>query len=209
MMMSMIISDPHQPGIDIDVYLRPLVDDLKTLWSEGVQVYDAYKRAPFTLRGLLFTTITDILGGRSVPGQCKGEKDCPHYLDDTETLWLNNSKKQVYVRHRRFLPDSHAYRQMKHQFDGTRELAKALRHFSIAYGYSQVKNLPNAHGKKSTTTLRKRKRDKEAVDPKIRWKKKSILWELPYWVDLAVYHSIDDMHVKKKCMWKSTWNTHE
>ena len=116
----MIISGPHQPGIDIDVYLRPLVDDLKTLWSEGVQVYDAYKRAPFTLRGLLFTTITDILGGRSVPGQCKGKKDCPHCLDDTETLWLNNSKKQVYVRHRRFLPDSHAYRQMKCQFDGTR-----------------------------------------------------------------------------------------
>ena len=148
MMMSMINSGPHQPGIDIDVYLRPLVDDLKTLWSEGVQVYDAYKRAPFTLRGLLFTTITDIPGGRSVSGQCKGEKDCPHYLDDTETLWLNNSKKQVYICHRRFLPDSHAYRQMKHQFDGTRELAKALRHFSAAYVYSQVKDLPNAHGKK-------------------------------------------------------------
>src|SRR6185436_13418512 len=61
MLMSTIISGPHQPGIDIDVYMRPLVDDLKTLWSEGVQVYDAYKRAPFTLRGLLFTTITDIL----------------------------------------------------------------------------------------------------------------------------------------------------
>ena len=115
----------------------------------------------------------------------------------------------MYVRHRRFLPDSHAYRQMKRQFDGTRELAKAPRHFSAAYVYSQVKDLPNAHGKKSTTTLGKRKRDKEAVDPKIRWKKKSILWELPYWVDLAIRHSIDDMHVKKKCMCKSTWNTHE
>jgi hypothetical protein len=93
MMMSMIILGPHQPGIVIDVYLRSLVDDLKTLWLEGVQVYDAYKRAPFTLCGLLFTTITDIPGGRSVSGQCKGEKDCPHCLDDTETLWLNNSKK--------------------------------------------------------------------------------------------------------------------
>ena len=67
----------------------------------------------------------------------------------------------------------------------------------MAYVYSQVKDLPNAQGKKSTTTLGKRKRDKEAVDPKIRWKKKSILWELPYWVDLAVRHSIDDMHMKK------------
>ena len=93
MTISVLILGPHQPGNDIDMYLRQLVDDLKTLWSEGVQVYDAYKRVPFTLRGLLFTTITDIPGGRSVSGQCKGEKDCPHCLDDTETLWLNNSKK--------------------------------------------------------------------------------------------------------------------
>ena len=34
-------------------------------------------------------------------------------------------------------------------------------------------------------------------EPKERWKKKSILWELPYWKYLAVRHSIDAMHVKK------------
>jgi hypothetical protein len=175
----MIISGPHQPCIDINVYLRPLVDDLKTLWLEGVKVYDAYKRVPFTLHGMLFTTITDIPGGRSMSGQCKGEKDCAHCLDDIETLWLNNSRKQVYVPHRRFLPQSHAYRQMKHQFDVTRELASAPRHFSGPYVYNLVKDLPNAHGKKSTTTLGKRKCNKED-DPKIKWKKKSILWKLPY-----------------------------
>ena len=97
---------------------------------------------------------------------------------------------------------------MKHQFDGTRELAEAPSNFTATYAYSQVKDLPNAHGKKCITTLGKRKHDKD-VDPKIRWKKKSILWEVLYWVDLVVCHSIDDMHVKKKCMWKSTWNTHE
>ena len=121
MMMSILISGPHQPGIDIDVYLRPLVDDLKTLWNDGIDAYDGYKRQPFTLHGLLFCTITDLPGGRSVSGQCKGEKDCAHCLDDMETIWLNNSRKWVYVRHRRFLPKSHAYRNMKRQFDGTRE----------------------------------------------------------------------------------------
>ena len=40
MMMLIIISGPHQPGIDIDVYLRPLVDDLKTLWNDGIDAYD-------------------------------------------------------------------------------------------------------------------------------------------------------------------------
>ena len=53
-MMSILISGPHQPGNAIDVYLRPLVDDLKTLWSLGVELYDEYKKVPFTLHGMLF-----------------------------------------------------------------------------------------------------------------------------------------------------------
>ena len=84
---------------------------------------------------------------------------------------------------------------MKHQFDGTRETTFAPRHFNGKYVYSQVKNLGDAQGKKSTT-LGKRKRNKEGFE-KIRWKKRSILWELPYWIDLAVRHSIDVMHMKK------------
>jgi hypothetical protein len=28
------------------------------------------------------------------------------------------------------------------------------------------------------------------------WKKQSIVWELPYWKDLDVYHLIDVMHIK-------------
>ena len=104
MMMSILISGPHQPGNAIDVYLRPLVDDLKTLWSSGVELYDVYKKASFTLYGMLFCTITDIPGDHSVSRQCKGDKDCVQCLDDTKTLWLNNSKKQVYLRYRRFLP---------------------------------------------------------------------------------------------------------
>ena len=34
-------------------------------------------------------------------------------------------------------------------------------------------------------------------DDKKRWKKKSIFWELPYWIYLDVRHSIDAMHLKK------------
>jgi hypothetical protein len=45
-----------------------------------------------------------------------------------------------------------------------------------------------------------RKRDKQD-DPKIRWKKKPIMWEQPYWIHLAISHSIDDMHVKKNVCW--------
>ena len=44
MMLSLLISGPNQPGNDIDVYLAPLIDDLKTLCEVGVEAYDAYKR---------------------------------------------------------------------------------------------------------------------------------------------------------------------
>jgi len=44
-MMPLLILGLHQPGNDIDVYLRPLVDDLKQLWSPGVEdVFDGYKQ---------------------------------------------------------------------------------------------------------------------------------------------------------------------
>jgi len=93
-MMPLLISGPHQPSNDIDVYLRPLVDDLKQLWSPSVEdVFDGYKQERFTLRGILFCTINGIPAHHCLSGQCKGDQDCFHCLEDTRSLWLNNSKK--------------------------------------------------------------------------------------------------------------------
>lgn len=38
---------------NIDVYLAPLIDDLKDLWSEGIDVYDSFLKETFRLRALL------------------------------------------------------------------------------------------------------------------------------------------------------------
>jgi hypothetical protein len=47
-MMSVLIQGPKQPGNDIDVYLRPLVDELLLLWKkEGVRVWDENKQENF------------------------------------------------------------------------------------------------------------------------------------------------------------------
>jgi hypothetical protein len=44
-MMPVLIQGPKQPGNNIDVYLRPLVEELKQLWqNEGVRVCDEYKQ---------------------------------------------------------------------------------------------------------------------------------------------------------------------
>jgi len=51
---------PKQPGNDIDVYLKPLVDDLLLLRKEeGVRVWDAHAEEHFDLRALLFVTTND------------------------------------------------------------------------------------------------------------------------------------------------------
>lgn len=40
-MLSLLIFEPKQLVNNIDIYLEPLIDDLKSIWNEGVTVYDA------------------------------------------------------------------------------------------------------------------------------------------------------------------------
>jgi len=59
-MMSVFIQGLKQPSNDIDVYLRPLVEELLLLWSKpGVHVWDEYKQEEFDIQELLFVTIID------------------------------------------------------------------------------------------------------------------------------------------------------
>ena len=44
---------------DIDVYLSPLVEDLRKLWDEGIVVFDAFRKETFQMRAMLFCTIND------------------------------------------------------------------------------------------------------------------------------------------------------
>jgi hypothetical protein len=122
-MMPLLIQGPKQPGNDIDVYFRPLVDDLKLLWHRGVQMWDAYKREYFTLRAMLFFTIQDYPCAGNTSGQTvKGGCACLQCMRDTASRWLRYSEKTVYMRHRRFLPADHQYHSNTREFDGTVEL---------------------------------------------------------------------------------------
>ena len=35
------------PGIDIDVFLEPLMQEIETLWKEGIDIFDGFARQPF------------------------------------------------------------------------------------------------------------------------------------------------------------------
>ena len=110
-MMPVLIQGPKQPGNDIDVYLRPLVDELLQLWSEpGVRVWDEHKQQEFDLRALLFLTINDWPALSNLSGHTnKGYNACTHCLGETDSIYLGN--KNVYLGHRQFLPKQHVVRQ--------------------------------------------------------------------------------------------------
>src|SRR6187551_230271 len=172
-MMPLLIQGPKQPGNDIDVYLEPLVDDLLSLWNEGVKVWDEYKREHFTLKGLLFVTITDLPGLGCLSGQVtKGYNGCVVCVDDTDARWLNKSKKMVYKGHRRFLRRDHPYRRNKKSFDGTNDNRLPPKYRNGNEIYKIVSKVEVVFGKGKGSV--------HAPAGSI-WKKNSLLCRLPYW----------------------------
>jgi len=49
----------RQPGNDIDVYLSPLIEDLKLMWDQSVEVFDEFGNETFKMHAMLFCTIDD------------------------------------------------------------------------------------------------------------------------------------------------------
>ena len=57
--LSLLIPGPKAPGNDIDIFLQPLINDLKELWNVGVRTYDASVSEDFQLHASLLWTIND------------------------------------------------------------------------------------------------------------------------------------------------------
>ncbi|XP_074292008.1 uncharacterized protein LOC141618840 [Silene latifolia] len=187
LMLSLLISGPKQPGNDTDVYLEPLIDDLKLLWDEGVEVYDAYHGETFNLRAMIFCAINDFPAyGNLSSYTVKGAKACPICEEDTISDHLVHDGKNVYLCNRRLLRWSHPYRDKMKPFNGKQELRNPPKILSGREVYEKVKNIENNFGKPfkkpSNGTLHK---------------KNSIFWDLPYWKHLSVRHCIDVMPVEK------------
>ncbi|RVX13376.1 hypothetical protein CK203_021010 [Vitis vinifera] len=122
MMLSLLISGPQQPGNDIDIYLAPLIEDLKTLWEIGVEAYDAYQREVFTLRVVLLWTINDFPAYGNLSGcTVKGYFACPICGSETYSHRLKHGRKNSFTGHRHFLPCNHPFRKHKKAFNGEQE----------------------------------------------------------------------------------------
>ncbi|KAM5578459.1 hypothetical protein ABKV19_008659, partial [Rosa sericea] len=196
MMLTLLISGPKQPGNDIDIYLEPLIDDLKQLW-EGVNgVYDAIKNETFTLKALLFWTINDFPAYGNLSGSIvKGYNACLICLDKTKPTRLVHGGKMAYTIHQRFLGRHHPYRKLKAAFDNRPEHAAAPVPLT---GEEVLRRLeeevpPWPYGKKNPPPAYKGAED----ETRPCWKKKSIFFQLEYWKYLPVRHCLDVMHIEK------------
>ncbi|XP_073120554.1 uncharacterized protein [Henckelia pumila] len=191
-MLTLLISGPRQPGNDIDVYLAPLVDDLKCLWDKGVEACDAYRQESFSLRAVLLWTINDFPAYGNISGcVVKGYYACPICAEKTYSTRLKNCRKMSYMGHRRFLPSNHPYRRQKKAFNGNQEFNTAPRPLSGHEVLERVERINYRMGKFSGK-LQSKMGDGEQC-----WKKKSIFFELEYWKHLHVRHVLDVMHIEK------------
>ncbi|XP_062102882.1 uncharacterized protein LOC133813862 [Humulus lupulus] len=184
-LLTLLISGPKQPGNDIDVYLAPLIDDLKTLWNEGVRVYDAYKQEEFSLRAALLWTINDFPAYENLSGfSVKGYKACPICEEETCSRYLKHSRKVCYMGHRKFLKSNHILRTWKKAFNGEQEFGEAPRPLSGSQVLEKMSKIIFKMGKSKVSIVKKRKgrgKAKVVEEPKSCYKKKSIFFELEYW----------------------------
>ncbi|GAU13008.1 hypothetical protein TSUD_173080 [Trifolium subterraneum] len=167
-MLSMMISGPKQPGNDIDVYLSPLIDDLRVLWEEGVDVLDAYSGEQFNMRAMLFCTINDFpaygnLSGYTVKGHLALRKAF-NGDQENDVAPTPLTEEEVYEQQWTINVVIGKYQKPK------AKVTKAKRESSKSQKQPAVKNV---------------------------WKKRSVFFDLPYWSSLDVRHCIDVMQVEK------------
>jgi hypothetical protein len=168
-----LISNPKQAGIDIDVFLEPLMDDMQKLWEHGVNVWDEYKKEHLNLKALIFCKINDNPARSALIGQVKGKIGCVICMDQTESIYLLSSSKLVYMRYRRFLPPKHRYRQWRSSFDGTIKSGEAPKHRDGKFMIEMIKNINIIFGK-PMKGIKRKKSEKHPKDSP--FKKQSIFF---------------------------------
>ncbi|GLT24991.1 hypothetical protein SLA2020_001500 [Shorea laevis] len=193
--LSLIISGPQSLGKNIDVLLRPLIDELKQLWAPGVKTYDSFKHQNFNMRAALMWTISDYPGYGMLSGwSTHGKLSCPYCMENTRAFYLQNGRKiSFFDCHRQFLPTNHPFRSNKNDFLKNR--VEKLGHPPRLSGeqiWGQIRYLPDIQFGKPD-----KKKNIPGFGDYHNWVKKSIFWELPYWKTNLIQHNLDVMHCEK------------
>jgi hypothetical protein len=192
-MLSLLIPGPGYPGKCLDVYLRPLIEELKFFWDVGHPTYDKFMHEMFQMHAMVVGTISDFPARGMLSGNVvRGYKACPECLSDEGSS--SHCNKICRLGHRTLLPYDHEWRFDDKAFDGTVELGVPPRRWTgeeilavlNEYDFGQLSNHPNI-----VAAIPDR------PDRYKFWTHKSIFWELPYWSKLLIRHYLDVMHIEK------------
>ena len=191
--LTLLVPGPNSPGKCLDVYMRPLVDELKSLWVNGLATYDRHEEDCFRMRAAVIWTVSDFPAYGMLSGQqTKGYYACPVCMDDVNSS--RHANKTCYLGHRRWLDQNHPWRMDAEAFDGTQE------HMPKPTGRSGDW-IADKLGQHSFGVLSSCKRVTDFNPPipdEFRcWTHHSIFFELPYWSTLLIRHCLDVMHIEK------------
>ena len=110
-LMALLIPGPKYPGKDFDVFMQPLIKDLKEQWK-GVRTRDVLAKPddePFLLRADVLWCVHDYPALGTMSGRVTGGYNaCVHC--DKEQLSVRLKNKIGFIGHRHFLPVDHPYR---------------------------------------------------------------------------------------------------
>ncbi|KAL5579091.1 hypothetical protein UlMin_011533 [Ulmus minor] len=193
LMLSLLIPGPQSPGKVMDVFLRPLIEELKELWENGIDTRDAGNDIKvFKMRAALLWTVNDFPARSSLSGWSRqGYKACPTCNEDTPSMRVIG--KTAYFGYRHFLPSTYRWRSNL-DFDGHTERKRPPHRFSSVDIMDQLRRVKTTiPGKHPNYGGVKRKRG----DDELNWRKKSIFYELPYWAEIELKHNLDVMHIEK------------
>ncbi|XP_021766228.1 uncharacterized protein LOC110730711 [Chenopodium quinoa] len=194
--LSLIIPGPKSPKGNLDIFLQPLIDELKLLWEEGVSTYDVSKKKNFQMRAMLHWTISDFPAYGMLSGwSTVGKLACPYCMEHTKAFTLTNGKKQTWFDcHRPFLPEDHPFRRNKSAFRKNKaEYSPVPPRLSGEEVWERVSKLPRIGECEHSQFLSLLK----GLGVPHNWNKQSIFWQLPYWSKLLIRHNLDVMHIEK------------
>jgi Transposase family tnp2 len=192
-LLPLIILGPTHHGRSIDIYLQPLIDELKSLWVDGVLTYDCFKKQNFKMKVTVMWTISDFPRYGMLSGwTTQGRLACPICMEDSKAFKLEGGKICWFDCHRRFLPEHHPFRFQEDRFrKNTIELDPPPSRLTSEEVFERISSLDQI------TFGSKNKKDKiPGYGEEHNWNKKNIFWMLPYWKNLLVRHNIDLMHLE-------------
>jgi hypothetical protein len=183
--LALVIPGPKELRKQINLFLCPLMKEMKELWQE-VDAYDSHLKCRFNLRATYLWSIHDYLAYVKFAGWCvHGRLNCPIYMDDTDAFRLPHGKKVSFFDcHRRFLPSNHSFRNDTWSFLKGKIVRKGppKRKFSADI----IKMLDDLKESENGAF--------EGYGENHNWTHKSCLWKLPYAKALILPHDIDLMH---------------